>query len=123
MAAALRKRRRAAIYGLVVLASLLIVLGIVAAWIDRVALDNETYTDTSSEVLAQPEVQSVLATYLVDQLYANVDVEAQVAPLLPAQTQALAGPVSALLRDYAERAALRLLRSDSVQQIWREANQ
>ncbi|MDX6535153.1 MAG: hypothetical protein QOF68_2897, partial [Gaiellales bacterium] len=119
MAARLGRGRRLAVYSLVVIASALVVLGVLATWLNRVALDNETYTDASSELLQQPEVQHALSIYLVDELYANVDVAAQIQPLLPPQAQGLAGPASALLRDYAQRSAERLLQSDAIQQTWK----
>ena len=116
------RRRRWLVRGLVVLASIVLVLSILAVWISREALDSDNYAQTSSELLQQPAIQQTLSTYLVDQLYANVDVAAQLQPLLPPQTQALAGPAAAVLHDYAQRAAEKLLASDQVQQAWIKAN-
>ena len=73
------RRRRWLVRGLVALASLVLLLSVLAVWVAREALDTDTYANTSSELLQQPEVQSALSNYLVDQLYANVDVEAQIA--------------------------------------------
>jgi len=104
------------------LASAVVLIGALALWINRVALDNDTYTDTSAKVLQQPEVQHALSVYLVDQLYANVDVPAAVAQRLPPNAQPLAGPIAGFLRDYAERAAQRMLESERIQQLWIRAN-
>ena len=121
-AAALTRRRRWLVRGLVALASLVLLLSVLAVWVAREALDTDTYANTSSELLQQPEVQSALSNYLVDQLYANVDVEAQIQQKLPPQAQGLAGPAAALLRDYAVRAAERAFQSERVQQLWITAN-
>jgi Short C-terminal domain len=115
-------RRRWLVRGLVVLGSIVLVLSVLAVWISREALDTDSYTTTSSQLLEQQAIQTSLSTYLVDQLYANVDVSAQLQPLLPAQAQGLAGPAAAALREYAQRAAERLLASDRVQDLWRTAN-
>ena len=105
------------------LASILLLVSVLATWVNRVALDNETYTDTSAQLLQHPEVQHALAVYMVDELYANVDVAQQLESALPPQAQALAPTAAAFLRDYAVRAAERLLQSARVQELWVKANQ
>src|SRR5262249_47436430 len=74
----------------VILGSLVLVLAVLALWLSREALDTNTYTTTSSQVLEQPAVQQALARTMVDQLYANVDVAAQLQQVLPKQAQGLA---------------------------------
>src|SRR5262249_3702232 len=113
-----RPTRRWAAMGMVVLGSIALVLSVLALWVSRVALDTDTYTATSSEVLQKPEVQQALSTYLVDQLYANTDVEGQLATKLPPALQPFAGTAAAGLRQFAYQAALRLLQSERVQQLW-----
>jgi hypothetical protein len=115
--------RRVAVPVVVGLASILLLVSVLATWVDRVALDNETYTDTSAQLLEQPEVHHALAVYLVDELYANVDVAQQLESALPPQAQPLAPTAAAFLRDYAVRAAERLLQSAGVQELWVKANQ
>jgi hypothetical protein len=87
-----------------------------------VVLDSDGYNTTTAQLLQQPEIQQALATNLVDQLYANVDVATQIQPLLPKQAQPLAAPAAAALRGYADTAATRLLASDPAQQAWIKAN-
>ena len=108
--------------GLVVLGGLLLVLGTTAVWVKRVVLQSSTWTDTSSKILQDPTVQQTLSTFIVDQLYANVDVAAQVRGVLPQQAKPLAGPAAAGLREFIDRAALRTLQTDQVQRVWRVAN-
>ena len=116
-------RRRWATRGLVILAALLLVIGALGVWIQRVVLDTPTWTDTSGKALQDPVVQQALSTYLVDQLYDNVDVTAQVQAVLPDAAKPLAAPVAAGLREFADRAALRALDSPRVQTLWATANE
>src|SRR6476646_3811605 len=117
------RRRRWMVGSLIAAASLVLILSVLALWIRRVVLDSDGYSATTTQLLQQPEIQQALATNLVDQLYANVDIATQVQPLLPKQAQPLAAPAAAALRDYAYRAAARLLASDRAQQAWIKANQ
>jgi hypothetical protein len=106
----------------VALAAILLVIGALGVWINRVVLDTPTWTDTSGEVLQDPAVQQAVSTYLVDQVYANVDVAAQLQAVLPDAAKPLAVPAAAGLRDFADRAALRALSSPQVQDLWKVAN-
>src|SRR4051794_916991 len=108
---------------LIAAASLVLILSVLALWIRRVVLDSDGYNTTTAQLLQQPEIQQALASNLVDQLYANVDVATQIKPLLPEQAQPLAAPAAAALRDYADRAAARLLASDRAQGAWIKANE
>jgi hypothetical protein len=116
-------RRRWATRGLVALATLLLVIGALGTWVRRVVLDTPTWTETSKQVIQDPVVQQALSTYLVDQLYDNVDVTAQVQAVLPQAAKPLAAPVAAGLRDFADRAAVRALDSPRVQDLWATANE
>src|SRR5262249_18194621 len=117
-----RPNRRWAAMAMVVVASILVVVSVLALWIQRTALDTDTYTPTSSGVLQQPAVQQALSTYMVDQLYANVDVQGQLAAKLPPALQPFAGTAAAGLRQFAYNAALKLLENERVQQLWINAN-
>ena len=48
-------------------------------WANRQLLNTDNWTEASSELLASPQIRDRTAVFLVDELYANVDVEAQVA--------------------------------------------
>ena len=116
------RRRRWMVGSLIAAASLVLILSVLALWIRRVVLDSDGYSATTTQLLQQPEIQQALATNLVDQLYANVDVATQIQPLLPKQAQPLAAPAAAALRGYAYTAAARLLASDRAQEAWIKAN-
>ena len=87
--------RRAIVWPLIVLASIVLVLSIIANWVQREALDTNQIKNTTDQILKDPDVQQALATYTVDQLYANVDVQGQIQKKLPSAAQPLALPVSA----------------------------
>ena len=122
MTSASSRSRRGIVTALVVLASVILLFGIFAVWAKRQALDTNEWTNTSSELLQQETIRNALAVYLVDQLYANVDVAAQLRTSLPPQLRPLAGPAAGGLREFAERAANRLLESPRVQQAWENIN-
>ena len=52
--------RRVAVPVVIGLASILLLVSVLATWVNRVALDNETYTDTSAQLLQHPEVRRAL---------------------------------------------------------------
>jgi hypothetical protein len=108
--------------GLITLAALLLVLSALAIWTARTALDTSTWTDTSGQMLENPTIRSALSTYLVDQLYANVNVADQLQKYLPPQVKGLAAPAAAGLREYAYQGANRVLATPAVQSAWRNAN-
>ncbi|MGH2925944.1 MAG: hypothetical protein ACRDK1_08235 [Solirubrobacterales bacterium] len=112
-----RHRRRAIVWPLIVLASVVLVLSIFANWVQREALDTNQIKSTTDQILKDPDVQQALATYSVDQLYANVDVQGQIAKELPSAAKPLALPVSAATRQLATNAAERALASPQVQTL------
>ena len=57
------------------LASVVLVLSITANWVQRETLNTDQVRDTTDEILENSDVQQALATYTVEQLYANVDVQ------------------------------------------------
>jgi len=118
---ATRPRRRP-VAALIVVASLLAFVATFAVWANRQALETETWTDTSSELLEDEEIRVAIAGFLVDSLYSNVDVAAELEARLPPQAQALAAPAAGALRELANRAAVELLGRPRVQELWEVAN-
>jgi Short C-terminal domain len=107
---------------LLVAATVLTFVAIFSFWVNRQAMNTDNWVDTSSELLENEEVQTQLATFLVTQLYANVDVEAELRKALPPQASALAGPAAGGLRQLAQQVAERALTTSQIQAIWAEAN-
>jgi hypothetical protein len=116
-----RRSHRAIVWSLVVLASLLLVLSITANWIQSELLDTDRVVDTTDQILAKPDVQEALATYTVDQLYANVDVQRELQERLPPPVKGLAAPAAAAARQLAVDVQLKALASPRVQDLTSDA--
>lgn len=108
---------------LIVAGAVIGVIGTWALWASRQALDTRAWTETSSRLLRDDEVQAVLAAHLVDALFASVDVRAELQTALPPDAQGLAAPATAGLRVLGERIALAALDRPAVQRLWEAANQ
>lgn len=46
-------------------------------WVDRVALNNDVFFDTSTELIRDDEIHTAVATRAVDELFLSVDVQAE----------------------------------------------
>src|SRR5919204_6543410 len=86
---------------LVVVASIVAVIACFSAWAERQALNTDDWVNTSGRLLENEQIQKALANYAVDQLYANVDVEAELHNALPKNFKPLSGPASTGLRSVA----------------------
>jgi hypothetical protein len=114
--------RRRLVRVLVVLGSLLAFLSVFAIWTERQALNTSDWVDTSGRLIQNDKIREAVGTYLVDQLYENVDVEKELEEILPGETKQLAGPVSGGLRQVAGDGADQVLQSSTAQELWKSAN-
>ena len=103
-------------------ASICALLATVSIWVERQVLDTDEWTKASSELLERKVIRDTVATYLVDQLYANVDVAGELETRLPDDAKPLAGPISGGLRTLADRQAGNALAQPPVQILWEQAN-
>lgn len=110
-----KHRRRALVWPLIVLASVLLIFSITANWVQNALLNTDNVVDTTDQILKNDDVQQQLSNYTVDQLYANVDVEGAIKQRLPSSAQALAVPATAAIRQVAPSVAQRALSSPQVQ--------
>jgi hypothetical protein len=116
------RRHRVAVPIVLVVAVITGFLAIFSLWVKRQTLDTDNWTETSAKLLAQPEIQTALGTYLVSELFSNIDVAGELQGVLPTQLQGLAGPVSGGLRQLAEQRVPKLLARPRVQDAWVNAN-
>ncbi len=107
---------------LVTVATILTFFACFAVWANRQALNTDNWTKTSTNLLGDHAIQSALSVYLVNQLFASVNVSERVEEALPGQLKGLSGPVSAGLREVAGQAVPQLLATPQVQETWRSAN-
>ncbi len=103
---------------LVGLGVLLAVLSLLAGYVRFQGLDTDTVTETAGDLIADDEIRDQVAASLVDALYANIDVAAALEQRLPPDQKGLAGPAAAGLREFSERAAVRMLERPRVQALW-----
>jgi hypothetical protein len=115
------KGRRIGVRVLVVLGTLLAIVSMVSVWAREQALDNATWNRTSAELLANPQIQTALGTYLVDQLYDNVDVPAEIEKVLPTNFKPLAPVAAAGARDLIDKAAIAALGQPAIESILSDA--
>jgi hypothetical protein len=107
---------------LVVLATILTVVAIFSIWANRQALNTDNWVHTSDRILQNKVVDSRLSVFMANQLFAHVDVKAELEKQLPGQLDALAGPVAGGLDQLAPKIAERALSNPQVQGLWSTAN-
>jgi hypothetical protein len=116
------RARRRTVKALVVLGSVFAFLSVFAIWTERQALNTDDWVETSGRLIQDEKIRAAVGDYLVDQLYANVDVEKELEDILPGETKQLAGPVSGGLRQVAGTGAEEVLKSSTAQDLWKDAN-
>jgi len=114
--------RRRTVRALVVLGSVFAFLSVFAIWTERQALNTDDWVRTSDRLIENSTIRKAVGNYLVDQLYANVDVEQELKDILPGDTKDLAGPVSGGLRQVAGDGADQVLQTTTAQDLWQDAN-
>ena len=122
-----RRAHRKLALALIVVASLLTFLAIFALWANRQLLNTDNWTNTSSELLENDAIRKQIGLFLVDELYANVDVKGELEEVFdrvlePAGASTLAGPAASGLRTLADQRVEVLLERPRVQELWEAAN-
>jgi hypothetical protein len=107
---------------LVALGSLLAFLSVFAIWVERQALNTDDWVQTSDKLIQDQKIRSALADYLVEQLYANVDLEKEFEEKLPGETKDFAGPLSGVVRSVAPNGVEKVLETSTAQSLWEDAN-
>jgi hypothetical protein len=113
--------RAAAVWVVLVVAGLFLLLTSFAVWVDRVALNTGVFTDTSSSLLDDDRIRSAVANRAVDELFANVDVQAEVEAQLPRDYKGLSGAATAGLRQASYQIVDRALEQPVFQDLFRVA--
>jgi hypothetical protein len=116
--APLSKKRRILIWTLVVGASIIALVAILTTWVNRQMLDNSAWNKATTQVIEDPQVQSSIATYTVNQLYENINVAQALANRLPPTLQPLAPTLAGALQQPATRAVTGALTRPRIQQLF-----
>ena len=103
---------------LVVLGALFAIVSLLAGYVRFQGLDTATVETTAGDLIADPVIRDQVAATLVEQLFANVDVEAALREELPPAQQGLAGPIAAGVQLGAGRVAQELLERPRAQELW-----
>ncbi len=116
------RARRIAISALIAVTTLLLVVGIFSVWANRLLFNPDNWSNTSTQLLENAQIRSTTANYLVDQLYANVDITGLISSGLPPRLAPLAAPAAGALRNVAVKGVDLALTRPRVQQLWAAAN-
>jgi hypothetical protein len=119
----MRRPRRGTVLALIALGSVVGFLAVLSVWVTREVLETETWTENSTELLEDDDIREPVAAFLVEEVFADVDIEAELQRTLPPQLKGLAGPAAGALRQLADDAADEALQRPRVQQLWAEANE
>lgn len=118
----LSRRRRAVIWTLIVVASLIAFASVLTTWVDRQMFDTASWEEASADLIEDAQVRDAVSTYVVDELYANVDVAGGLEERLPTNLDPIAGTLAGALRQPATDTVDRLLESPRIQQLWIDAS-
>ena len=118
----LPRNRRYLVRGLLAVGAILLFLSTFAIWANRQMLNANHWADTSSRLLADPDIRKQVSQTVVDQVYANVDLQSTVADALPPRLAPLAGPATNALRELAQQRMNDVLQRPRVEQLWETAN-
>jgi hypothetical protein len=103
---------------LTVVAAILALVGSVAFYVERTVLSEDGFEEIATELIQSPEIRSQVAATAVEELYANVDVEEEIANRLPEAQKALAPVLAGVVQQGAQEAANRLLERPRIQTLW-----
>ena len=112
-----KHRHRKLVWALVVLASVVLLVSMIANWVQTEVLSSNQLANQTDKILKNKDVQEQLSIFAVDQLYADVDVQAQIQQKLPPPAQPLAAPITAATRQLATNVAQTALASPQVQAL------
>jgi hypothetical protein len=116
------RRRLFGVRALIGVTTLLLIVAMFAIWANRLLFNPDQWSNTSTQLLENPDIRSATANYLVDQLYANADVAGVLKSGLPPALQSLAAPAAGALRNAAVQGTELALSRPRVQSLWAQAN-
>jgi hypothetical protein len=111
-----------AVATLLVLGTLVAFVGIFSIWVNRQALNTDNWVNTSDQLLQNEEIQARLSTYLANELFANVDVQAELQKALPPRLAPLAGPAAGGLQQLAPQVVEKVVATSQFEALWNDAN-
>jgi hypothetical protein len=104
------------------LTTVLLVVAVFAVWANRMLFSPSNWSNTSTQLLQNANIRASVANYVVDQLYANVNVAALIKSALPPRLQPIAAPAAGALRNGAVQGVELALTRPRIQALWAQAN-
>ena len=111
--------------GRLIVARVLTVLGVIFAIVTVMsgylrwqAFDNDTFSNTAEELIANPTIRAQVASRLTEELFTRVDVAAEIEARLPEDQKGLALPLASAIQSGGARVADELLSRPRVQELW-----
>lgn len=114
--------RRIFVNSLIAFTTVLAVVGMLSVFANRLLFNPDNWANTSTQLLQNSDIRSATSNYVVDQLYANVNVGNVLKSALPKRLQPLAGPAAGALQNAAVQAVDLALARPKVQTLWANAN-
>ena len=116
------RRRSWLVWGMVVLATILLLVSSMTVWTKRQLLNTDAWTNSASKLLANDEVRGLLSSRLADLLNERIDVQAQLEERLPPRAQAAAPAVASALEGATARIVETFLGTAQAQTLWEDIN-
>jgi len=117
-----RRSHRFWIAILLVIATVLTPLTIVALFVKNQINDTDRYVQTVKPLASNPALQAYVAEDVSQQLFERVDIKKYVKDALPRRADVLAGPLTSALQGFVRQAVERVLATEQFQTLWIEAN-
>ncbi len=122
--------RWTAAIALIVVASLLALVAVVARYARAQVLDTDRYVATVSPLINDPAVQAEITDQVTDQIFGYLDVESLLDRALvvlvergvPEQVEGLAEPLANGVRSFVHNLVARVVASDEFEELWISAN-
>jgi hypothetical protein len=95
-----------------------LLVSILTTFVKRQMLDNSAWNRATAHIIQDPKVQTALATFTVNQLYANVDVAKALEQRLPSNLDALAPTLAGALQQPATQGVKLALERPKIQQLF-----
>ena len=103
---------------LTVLGVMFAIVTIMSGYLRWQAFDNDTFSNTAEELIANPTIRTQVASRLTEELFTEVDVAAEIEARLPENQKALALPLASAIQSGGARVADELLSRPRVQELW-----
>ncbi|HUA13250.1 MAG TPA: hypothetical protein VL989_01995 [Candidatus Sulfotelmatobacter sp.] len=103
---------------LIVIATLLLMIGNIFFWTSSTIVNNQRYINAVGPIIKQPSVQTALASYTTDQIFANNNVQGYVSQVLPPRASFLAPQLTSQLKGFTDAAIKKVISHPKFQEFW-----